>query len=92
VALELKILDTVQEAYPVNPLEYSYNPGKMQSFQGHGRALEESNKYTQIVFNNCPHVSNWEDSLIAPGGLLLVVSHLFAVPVFSSMVGLEKSK
>jgi hypothetical protein len=49
----------VQEAYPaVNPLEYSYNPGKMHSLQGPGTALEESNKYTQIVIINCPFVSD----------------------------------
>ncbi len=55
----LKILDEVQEAYPaVNPLEYSYNPGKMHSLQGPGTALEESNKYTQIVIINCPFVSD----------------------------------
>ncbi len=32
------------------------------------------------------------DSLIGPGGLLLVVSHLFAVPLLVLWVGLEKSK
>ncbi len=41
-----------------------------------GGALERSNKYSQIVFS----VSDWLDSLIGPGGLLLVISHLFAVP------------
>jgi hypothetical protein len=84
----------VQEANPVNPLEYFYNPGKMHSLQNSsGTALEESNKYTQIVIINCPRVSDRLDSLIGPGGLLLVVSHIFAIPVFSSiMVGLEKSK
>jgi hypothetical protein len=33
---------------------------------------------------------DWLDSLIGPGGLLLVVSHLFVVPVLVSWVGLEK--
>ncbi len=31
---------------------------------------------------------DWLDSLIGPGGLLLVVSHLFAVPVLVLQVGL----
>jgi hypothetical protein len=35
---------------------------------------------------------DWLDSLICPGGFLLVVSHLFAVPVLVLWVGLEKSK
>jgi hypothetical protein len=35
---------------------------------------------------------DWLDSLIGPGGLLLVVSHLFAVPVLVLWLGLEKSK
>jgi hypothetical protein len=36
-------------------------------------------------------VSDWLDSLIGPGGLLLVVYHLFAVPILVLWVGLEKS-
>jgi hypothetical protein len=72
----------------------------MHSFQGPGTALEESNKYTQIVLINCPRVSDWLDGLIGPGELLLLVSHLFAVPAaisslppicspnFSLMVGI----
>jgi hypothetical protein len=35
-------------------------------------------------------VSDWVDSLIGPGGLRLVVSHLFAVPVVPLSVRLEK--
>ncbi len=38
------------------------------------------------------HVSEWLDCLIGPGGLLLVVSHVFAVPISVLWVGLEKSK
>jgi hypothetical protein len=34
---------------------------------------------------------DWLDSLIGLGGLLLVVSHLFAVPVLVLWAGLEKS-
>jgi hypothetical protein len=35
---------------------------------------------------------DWLDSLIGPAGLLLVVSHLFAIPVLVLWVGLEKCK
>ncbi len=35
---------------------------------------------------------NWQDSSVGPCGLLLVVSHVFAVPVLVLWVGLEKSK
>jgi len=35
---------------------------------------------------------HWLECLIAPGGFLLAVSHLFAVLVFSLCVGLGKSK
>ncbi len=35
---------------------------------------------------------DWLDSLIDPGQLQLVVSHLFGVPVLVLWVGLEKSK
>ncbi len=87
----MKILNKVQEACPVNPLEYSYNPGKMHSFQGPGTALQESNKYTQIVvLINCPRVSDWVDGLIGPSELLLVVSHLFAVPILVEWWGFEE--
>jgi hypothetical protein len=34
---------------------------------------------------------DWLDNLIGQGGLLLVVSHLFAVPVLVLWVELEKS-
>jgi hypothetical protein len=37
-----------------------------------------------------PCFSDGLDSLIGPSGLLLVVCHLFAVPVSVSWVGLEK--
>jgi hypothetical protein len=60
----------------------------------HGEALEESNNLpSQIVFIDCcsPHVSDWVDSLIGPSGLLLLVSHPFAVSVSVLLVGLEKS-
>jgi hypothetical protein len=37
-------------------------------------------------------VSDWPIILIRPGGLLLVVPHLFAVPVSVLSMGLQKSK
>jgi hypothetical protein len=37
-------------------------------------------------------VSDWPIVMIGPSGLLLVVSHLFAVPVLVLWVGLEKGK
>ncbi len=49
----LKILDEVQQSYPVNLLEDCCDPGKMHRFQGPAGALEESNKYSQIVFIDC---------------------------------------
>ncbi len=36
-------------------------------------------------------VSDWPIIIIGPGGLLLVVAHLFAVPVSLLWVGLRKS-
>ncbi len=36
-------------------------------------------------------VSDWPIIMIGPGGLLLVVPHLFAVPVSVLLVGLQKS-
>lgn len=39
-----------------------------------------------------PAIVDWLDSLIGPGGLLFVVSHLFAVPDLVLWVGLEKCK
>jgi hypothetical protein len=35
-------------------------------------------------------VSDWPIIMIGPGGLLLVVPHLFAVPVSVLLVGLQK--
>jgi hypothetical protein len=39
-----------------------------------------------------PCFFNWPIIMIGPGGLLLVVFHLFAVSVLVLWVGLEKSK
>jgi hypothetical protein len=53
--------------------------------------LEQFNKYTQIAFINFSlFLTDWLDSLIGPGGLLLVVSHIYAVPVRPLSVRLEK--
>jgi hypothetical protein len=35
---------------------------------------------------------DWLDTSIGRGGLVLVVSHLFAIPILVLWVGLEKSK
>jgi hypothetical protein len=37
-------------------------------------------------------VSDWPIIMIGPGGLLLVVSNLFAVPILVLWAGLQKSK
>jgi hypothetical protein len=37
-----------------------------------------------------PPAVDWLDSLIGPGGLLFLFSHLFAVPVLVLWLGLEK--
>jgi hypothetical protein len=39
-----------------------------------------------------PIVSDWPIMIVGPGGFLLVVSHLFTVPVLVLWVGLQKSK
>jgi signal recognition particle GTPase len=53
---------------------------KNSHLPGHREALQESNKYSQIVFIDCS-VYDWLDSLIGLGGMLLALSHLFAVAV-----------
>jgi hypothetical protein len=37
-------------------------------------------------------ISDWSIIMIAPGGLLLVVPHVYAVPVTVLLVGLPKKK
>ncbi len=50
----LEILDEVHQSNPVNPLEDCWeSPDKMHSFQSPRGALQESNKYSQIVFIEC---------------------------------------
>jgi hypothetical protein len=46
----LEILDEVQQSNAVNPLEDFCAPERMHSFHSPGGALEQSNKYNQIVF------------------------------------------
>jgi hypothetical protein len=57
----------------------------MGSFQGHRGAVEGSDKGLNCIYGMLP-VLDW----IAPGGLLLVVSHIFAVPILVLRVGLGK--
>jgi len=45
--------------------------------------LDRANKHSQIIFVDRSLVLAWLDSLIGPSELLLVVSHLFAVPILS---------
>jgi hypothetical protein len=51
-----------------------------------GRDLNEDS------FQNLGCVSDWSIIMIGQGGLLLVVPHLFAVPVLVSWVGFQTSK
>jgi hypothetical protein len=53
---------------------------KTSHLPGHRGVLQESNKYSQIIFIDCS-VYDWLDSLIDLGGMLLALSHLFAVPI-----------
>jgi hypothetical protein len=74
---ELEILDEVQQSD--ESLKDCFDPGKKHSFQSPGGALEQSNKHSQTVFIDCSLFLI--GCLIGSGGLLLVVSHLFAVPL-----------
>jgi hypothetical protein len=88
----LEILDEVQELKPADPLEDYYHPENLHSFQSPEGALEQSNRYSQIVSIWFLPVSDWLDSLIGPDGLLLEASFPFAVPILVLWVRLEKSK
>jgi len=55
-------------------------------------ALAQHNCISCHVINRIQlllHVSDWPIIMIGPGGLLLVVPHLFAVPVSVLWVGLQ---
>jgi hypothetical protein len=56
------------------------------------RAMEEYTKSSQMVFIDSSLFLIDEIVLIASSGLLLVVSHLFAVAVLVLWVGVEKNK
>jgi hypothetical protein len=58
-------------------------PEQLHSFQSLWKSLIE---WSQIVFIGCSPLSDWLDSLIGPGGLLLLVLHLFAVAVFMTFM------
>jgi hypothetical protein len=83
----LEILDEVHEPTSVNPLEDYCDPEKLHSFQTPGRDLERG----QIIFIDHSLFLFSLDSLIGLNGLLLVASHLLAVPVSVLWVGFEKS-
>jgi hypothetical protein len=89
--LALKILDEVQQSYIYTQWIHSKKTAvtleKLHILQGPQGALEESNQIDRLL-----PVSDWLDGLIGPPGLLLVVSHLFAVPVLVLSVGLEINK
>ncbi len=73
---------------PVDPLEDDCcDPEKIHIFQTPGGALEQCNKHTQVVFIDC---FLFLIRLFGSGGLLLVVSHLFAVRVSVLCAKLEK--
>jgi hypothetical protein len=81
-------LDEVHESNEVNLLlEDCWDPEKLHTFQSSGGVLEQSNKHNPNVFIDCSLVSDWLDSLIDLSGLLLVVSHLLAIPVSVVIVG-----
>jgi len=64
---------------PVNPLEDCWDPEKVHSFPEPWNSLINTVKLYLLT------------ALVGPSGLLLVVSHLLAVPVSVLWVGLEKS-
>ncbi len=83
------VMEVLDEVHQLNPVESTGNPEKIHS---PGGSLEQPNKHSQIIFIDCSlFLSDWVHSLIGPSGLLLVVSHLFAVPVLVLWEGLEKS-
>ncbi len=87
----LDILDEVHEPTSVNPLEDYCDPESLQSFQSPGRDLEQFNTRGQVIFIDHSLFLFSLDRLISPSGLLLVVSHLLAVPVSVLWVGFQKS-
>ncbi len=78
----------MQQSFPVNSLEKLRRPWEKCTSS---RALEESTIPSDTIEFLLPEYDRL-DSLIALGGLLLVVSHLFAVSVLILWARLEKSK
>jgi hypothetical protein len=83
-------LDEVAESNPVNALERLLGPWN--------RYAKLSERWNNSQINTvksslliAPCFFDWWDSLIAPSGLLLLVSHLLADPVSILWVELEKS-
>jgi len=62
-----------------------FGPAYLQSLLRLEKATANPNTYFGRAVD-------WLDSLIGPGGLLLVISHQFAVPILVLWAGLEKSK
>ncbi len=87
----LKILDEVQLSNPVDPLEDWYGPKKIHTYQSPGGSLEHPINTVKWIYWLLP-VFDWLDSLIVLGGLLSVVSHLFAGSVSVLWVGLERKE
>jgi hypothetical protein len=86
-----KSLYEVHQSNPVNPLEDLWDLENMHRFQS--SEPWNSLKMKSVRSRIDPlllHVSDWVDSLIAPSGLLLVVSNLLAVPVSVLWVRLGK--
>jgi hypothetical protein len=72
-------LDEVQDSNPENPLEEFWDPENIIQLSEPWNSLTNR---VRSYFLTLP-ISNWVDSLIGPSGLLLVVSHLLAVPSVS---------
>jgi hypothetical protein len=84
-------LDEVQLSNPLDPLEDWYNPQKLHTYQSPGGSLEHPINTVRMDFMTAP-CFDWLDSLIVLGGLLSVVSHLFAGSVSVLWVGLERKE
>jgi hypothetical protein len=73
----------------VNPLEHFKDTEKSPNLsEPWKRKINTVKSYLLTA----PCFFDWVDSLIGPSGLLLVVSHLSAIPVSVLWVGLEKSQ
>jgi hypothetical protein len=75
----------------MNPLEYFYDLEKMHNFLNLKGALEELINILKLYLLTLTLFFDWLDSLIGPNGLLLIVSHLFAILLSVLWMGLEKN-